>query len=167
VGERSKIPRTAKAAVLADHRGDSGIQNLGIGEGHNRPNPRPAGGQSRESQQHQGTNHFALHFRAGPSGMAADQRALQLGPPLGRDLGARESPKTGRNPIVRPSIHRHRIDHGTRIDHRRQREFTHRDLCTVARHGNNFGKRQGADAHSDHIHDFITAPTLSFGEAFC
>ena len=78
-----------------------------------RPYAGPPGRQRREAQQHQPAHHLALDHRTGPGGVRADQRPLQLGAHLGRDVPGRERAEAGRDPVRRGGRGRELVDDGT------------------------------------------------------
>ena len=67
-----------------------------------------AGREGRQAQQHQGAHDLALDLGAGAGGVRADQRALQLGAQLGRDVPGRERAEAGRDAVVRHGVVRPR-----------------------------------------------------------
>ena len=70
----------------------------------------PPGGQRRQPQQHHRPDDLGLHLGAGPGGVRADQGALQLGAPFGRDVPGGQGAEPGRHPVVRRGVVRERVD---------------------------------------------------------
>ena len=95
VREGGQVAGAAERAVLADHRGDAGVQDADHQLGHLGSYAGPAGGQRREPQQHQPSYDLALDLGAGTGRVRADQRPLQLGPHLVGDVPGRQRSEAG------------------------------------------------------------------------
>ena len=102
VRERREVAGAAERAVLVHHRRDPvaaaapAISSRGLAADAGVP-----GRQRREPQQHQRAHHLALDLRAGAGGVRADQRALQLGAHLGRDVPGGQRAEPGRDAVRR------------------------------------------------------------------
>ena len=66
-----------------------------------RPDAGVPGGQRGEPQQHQRADHLALDLGAAAGGVRADQRLLQLGAHLGRDVPGGQGAEPGRDAVRR------------------------------------------------------------------
>ena len=96
--------------------------------GDQRPDPGAAQGERADPQQHHRPDHLARHRRADPGGVRADQRVLQLGPPLRGDERVGERAEPGGDAVDRAAatldaVHdgpagRHRVDGGRGEDDR-------------------------------------------------
>ena len=78
-----------------------GVEHRGVGPGGLRADAGAPGGQRREPQQHQRAHDLALDLGARAGRVRADQAALQLGPPLERDVRGGQRAEAGGDPVVR------------------------------------------------------------------
>ena len=101
VRQRGQVSRAAQRAVLVDDRGESGVEQGGVGLGGLQPHAGAAGGQGRQPQQHQRTDDLALDLRSGAGRVRADQAALQLRPGLDRDVPGGQRAEAGGDAVVR------------------------------------------------------------------
>ncbi len=113
VGQGSQVAAAPQRAVLANDRGDPGVEERDERVHDQGTDPRVALGQRGRSQQHHGPHRFRLDLFAHGRGVRADQADLQDRPLLGRDVAVGERPEPGRQPVHRrftaDQLHRHRV----------------------------------------------------------
>ena len=145
VGQRRQVAGAAERAVLVHHRRDAvrdqvGQQLRGLAAYAGVP-----GRQRREPQQHQRPDHLALHLGAGAGGVRADQRPLELGPHLGRDVPGGQCAEPGRDAVRRRGRGRELLDHLAGPVDRGQGGVAEHHRRTVAGDGHDVLGRERAD----------------------
>ena len=110
MGKRSQIAGAAEAAVLVHDRRQAGVEHGDIAAQGRVTDSGTAGGESRNSQQHEGPHHLPLDLWSGSGGVRADQAALQLGAQLDRDVAGCQGAEAGGYPVMRFLIIRQRFD---------------------------------------------------------
>ena len=143
VRQRGEVTGAAQRPVLVDDRDDPGGQHRRVGARGRQPHPGPPGRQRGQPQQHHRPHHLGLHLRAGPGGVRADQRLLQLRPQFPRDVPGGQRPEPGGHAVVRGRVPGERVDHRPAGGDRRlglRRQGHHRalpgdrdDLCRADR----------------------------------
>ncbi len=157
VGKRGKVAGAAEAAVLADDRGQAGVQQGDVGLCDDRADPGAPGGERRQSQQHGGAHHLAFDLGPAGGGVAAHERALQLGAPLERDVLARQRAEAGGDAVVRLVVARQLLDNRAGFGHRGEGIGGELDGFVIPGDGDDITGRQrpGTDRNS---HGHIKLP---------
>ncbi len=151
--ERGEVAGAAEAAVLADDRGDAGVQHGGVGLGDDRACARAAGHEGGQAQEHGGAHHLALDLRPGARGVAEHQRPLQLLALGDRDVLGRECAEPGGDPVMRLVVAGEGLDDGASRGHCLERRRIQFDPLVPASHRDHVLERRGADAQRDtHVH---------------
>ena len=110
VGQWGQIPGAAQAAVLVDHRRESGRQQVGVGLRRLPADPGAAAGQRGEPQEHHGANHLALDLGPRARSVRTNQAALQLLSHFLRDVTGGQRAEPGRNAVHRTGVGGQRLD---------------------------------------------------------
>ena len=104
VRQRRQVTGRAERAVLRHPRRDVVVEQVHQGLRDQRADPGTAQRQRPDPQQHHRPDHLAGHRRADPGGVRADQRVLQLGPPLRRDERVGQRAEAGGHPVHRAAV---------------------------------------------------------------
>ena len=100
-GQRREVAGAAERAVLGHDRDDAGVEQVGQRLHDGRPDAGAAGGQRAQPQQHQRPHDLGLDRPTGAGGVRADQRPLQRGPPVGRDVPGGQRAEAGGDAVGR------------------------------------------------------------------
>ncbi len=110
VRERGEIARAAERPVLAHHRGDRVVEQVGVGVRGLPPHARPSGRERGQAQQHQRAHDLGLDLGAGARRVRADQARLQAGAQFGGDVPVGQRAEPGRDAVVRLGVVGQRLD---------------------------------------------------------
>ncbi len=158
VRERREIARAAERAVLVDDRRDAVGQQVGHQLGGLATDAGVAGRQRREPQQHQAASHLALDLGAGAGRVRADQRALQLGALLDRDVPGGERTEPGRDAVRRRRRGGELLHHRASPVDRGEGLVGEPDRRSVTRDPDHVLERDGSGAEVDGLHGSIQDP---------
>jgi hypothetical protein len=161
VRQRREVARAAERAVLRHDRRDARRQQGRVRLGRLPPHAGAPGRQRRQPQEHQRAHDLALDRGAGPRRVRADQRALQLGPQVGRDLARGERAEAGRDAVVRLRVAGERVDDRARALDLRQRLVRQHDARTAARDRDDVVDARRPDAYRDLCHTGIQGASRS------
>ena len=140
-----------------------GVQHRRVGLRRLDPHARAAGGERREPQQHQRARDLALDLGPAARGVAADQAALELRAPLGRDVQRGERAEAGGHAVVRVGVGGQRLDDRAAARDRLERLRRQLDPRIVPRDRDHLVARRRTDPDRDrrrleHGAHHITAP---------
>ena len=110
VGEGREVAGAAQRAVLVHHRRDPRVQHRRVHLHRLLANPRAAGGQGGQPEQHQRPHHLALDLRPEPAACERTGCAAPWGLLLARDVRRGERPEPGGHPVVRHRVARQPLD---------------------------------------------------------
>jgi hypothetical protein len=96
-----EVTGAPEAAVLVDDGGDAGVDELGQRLGDEGTDPGPPGGERPQPEEHHRADDLTLDRRAGPGGVRADQRPLELRAQLLRDVTVGERAEAGGDAVDR------------------------------------------------------------------
>ena len=153
VRERGEVARAAERAVLADDRGDAGVEHRGVGLHDDRAHAGVAGGERLQAQQLQRAHDLALDLGAGAGGVRADEARLQLGAALGGDERGGERAEAGRDAVVRLGVVGEAFDERAGCRDPRERGGVEFDAGAVAGDGDDVLGAQGCGADDDDVGD--------------
>ena len=158
VGQGRQVAGAAERAVLPHHGRDARRQQRGEQLRRLPSYAGVAGGEGREPQQHEAAHDLALDLGAGPRGVRADQRALELLTELAWDVAGGEGAEPGRDPVRRRGRGRELLHHRPGPVDRVQRlvRQLHGGPCT--RHRDHVVDGHRADAHQNGLHAAIQLP---------
>ena len=109
-GERRQITGASERTVFVDHRGDAGVQHIGVDLRGFRAHTGASGAQGAQAQHQQAAHHLTLHFRSGTGGMRADQTFLQLRALFLGDGSGGERAESGGDTVMRHGVVGQMID---------------------------------------------------------
>ncbi len=147
VRQRRQVAGAAEAAVLADDRGQPGVEHRRIGLGGLDPYAGVARCQRRQAQQHQRAHDLVLDARTRAGGVRSDQALLQLGTKLRLDVPGGQGAEAGRDAIDRGVGGSHLVDDGPRSGDRGTRLRAELDERAFARDSYDILRRDRADSH--------------------
>ncbi len=151
VRERRQVAGAAERAELVDDGGDARVEDADVGAQGLLANAGPPGREGLDPQEHEGPDDLALDLGTGAGRVRADERALELGPQLGRDVPRRERSEAGRDAVVRDRVV------GERLDDRAARAdalppgLGHLDVRVVSGDGDDVVDGQGRAADGDRV----------------
>ena len=147
VRERGEVAGAAERAVLADDRGDAGVEHRGVGLDDDRAHAGVGGRERLQAQQLQRPHDLALDLGARARGVRADEARLQLQPALGGDEGRRERAEAGRDAVVRLGVVGETLDEGAGCRDPHHRGGIELDARAVTGDGDDVlgAQRRGAD----------------------
>ncbi len=140
VGERRQVAAAAERAVLGHDRREAVVQQPDELLDHDRAHARPAHGQRAGAQQHHGPHDLDLDGRADAGGVRADERQLQVGPPLGRDRHGGQGPEPGGDPVHGTTRPGQRVHATPALGHRRPRLGGQLDAVAASGDGLHLGR---------------------------
>ena len=101
VRQRCEITGAAERSVLAHSRQDPGVHHGGVSLRGRRAHSGASGGEGVQAQQHRRAHHLGLNLRTPTRGVRADERLLQMGPRLRRDVHGGECTEPCRDAVRR------------------------------------------------------------------
>ena len=158
-GERRQITGASERTVFVDHRGDAGVQHIGVDLRGFRAHTGASGAQGAQAQHQQAAHHLTLHFRSGTGGMRADQTFLQLRALFLGDGSGGERAESGGDTVMRHGVVGQMIDNRATQRHLMLRFVRNRHFGTAARYGDNVLDAQRSNTYGDrllcHAHTFL------------